>query len=184
MATARTPSRSRSRPFRWPCSRRGPAAITRTAHRSAPDGALWLQDIATEAWWEYLEESRTAYVSYNFTSSAVSAVVNEVEAAIDAGDIDRLVVDARHNPGGNNTTFHSLRALVQESATSLPAGAYVIFGRATFSAAGNFVTDIDLLTEAVLVGEDSGTSPNQYGDSYATDLTHSRPGLSRWALLG
>jgi hypothetical protein len=137
-----------------------------------PDGAMWLRDIATEAWWT-MERDDTAYISYNFASSAVSAIVNEVEAAIEAGDVERLVVDARHNPGGNNTTFHSLRTLVQKAATDLPGGAYVIFGRATFSAAGNFVTDIDRLTEAVLVGEDSGTSPNQYGDSQATTLGHS-----------
>jgi hypothetical protein len=138
-----------------------------------PNGPLWLRDIHTEAWWNLDADTATAYISYNFTSSAVSPIVNEVQAAIEAGDVERLVVDARHNPGGNNTTYHSLRALVADAATSLGGGAYVLMGRATFSAAGNFVTDVDLLTEATLAGEDSGTSPNQFGDSHATPLAHS-----------
>jgi hypothetical protein len=138
-----------------------------------PNGPLWLRDIGTPAWWELDEDTGTAYVAFNFTSSDVSAVVNEVEAAIEGGDVERLVVDARHNPGGDNTTYHPLRAMVKEAATSLPDGAYVLIGRATFSAAGNFVTDVDLQTDAIMAGEDSGTSPNQFGDSHASPLAHS-----------
>lgn len=140
---------------------------------SDPDGPLWLRNKETSAWWALDEASRTAYIAYNFTSGAVAPIVDEVQQRIDAGDVDRLVVDVRHNPGGNNTSYGSLYALVRDAAVELPHGAYVIFGRATFSAAGNFVTDIEQRTAAVLVGEDSGTSPNQYGDSYPTTLDHS-----------
>ncbi len=139
----------------------------------APDGPRWLRDISRAAWWELVEESRTAYVSYNVTSGAVSSVVREVRQSIEAGEVDRLVVDVRHNSGGNNNTYGSLLSLVRDAAVALPKGAYVAIGRATFSAAGNFVTDVERSTEAVLIGEDSGTSPNQFGDSHATRLQHS-----------
>lgn len=137
-----------------------------------PTGPLWLRNLHEPAWWELDTSTRTAYFAYNFTSSA-SPLVGEVKQAIEDGKIDRLVVDLRHNPGGNNGSYGSLLALVGDAAVELPLGAYVAMGRATFSAAGNFVTEVDLKTEAVLVGEDSGTSPNQYGDSVATTLEHS-----------
>lgn len=138
-----------------------------------PEGPRWLRDYHKAAWWELDIESRTAYIAYNFTSAAVGAAVAEVRQHIAAGEVDRLVVDVRHNPGGDNTSYHSLLNLVREAAVELPKGAYVIIGRATFSAAGNFVTDVERNTEAILIGEDSGTSPNQYGDSFATQLDYS-----------
>jgi len=49
-------------------------------------------------------------------------------------------------------------------------------GRTTFSAAGNFVADVDLRTKAKLVGEPSGGAPNQWGDSELVELP--RAGLT------
>jgi hypothetical protein len=138
-----------------------------------PDGPLWLTDIATEAWWDLDTASRTAYVAYNVTTGAIEPLVGEVRRAIEDGGVDRLVVDLRHNPGGSNNLYDPLLRLVQDSALELPDGAYVAFGRATFSAAGNLVTEIERDTEAVLIGEDSGTSPNQYGDPIPIELDHS-----------
>jgi C-terminal processing protease CtpA/Prc len=40
----------------------------------------------------------------------------------------------------------------------------VLFGRMTFSAAGNFVAAVDHQTKARLVGEPSGGAPSQWGD--------------------
>jgi len=48
--------------------------------------------------------------------------------------------------------------------------AYVLLGRTTFSAAGNFVADVDLRTSAKLVGEPSGGAPNQWGDNELIEL--------------
>ncbi len=44
----------------------------------------------------------------------------------------------------------------------------------TFSAAGNFVTDIERRTETLLVGEPTGGAPNQYGDARRQELPSSR----------
>jgi hypothetical protein len=50
---------------------------------------------------------------------------------------------------------------------------FVLLGRATFSAAGNFVADVDRATRATFVGEPSGGSPNQWGDSQSLALARS-----------
>jgi hypothetical protein len=78
----------------------------------------------------------------------------------------------RHNGGGDNTTYASfLRTLQEADAAGIPV--YVLMGRITFSAAGNFVTDVEQTTGAIFVGEELGTSPNHYGDSVSVRLEHS-----------
>jgi C-terminal processing protease CtpA/Prc len=46
----------------------------------------------------------------------------------------------------------------------------VLISRSTFSAAQNFITDLERRTKAVFVGEDSGGSPNLYGDVAPVEL--------------
>ncbi len=46
----------------------------------------------------------------------------------------------------------------------------VLTGRSTFSAAGNFVADVDRGTSARIVGEPAGGAPSQWGDSTAIAL--------------
>ena len=43
----------------------------------------------------------------------------------------------------------------------------------TFSAGVNFVTDTERRTNAILVGEPTGGSPNQYGDATTFTMPHS-----------
>jgi C-terminal processing protease CtpA/Prc len=52
----------------------------------------------------------------------------------------------------------------------------VLLGRSTFSAAANFVTEVDLETRARLLGEPSGGSPNLWGDAQTVELP--RAGLT------
>jgi C-terminal processing protease CtpA/Prc len=47
---------------------------------------------------------------------------------------------------------------------------FLLIGRATFSAAGNFAADVDRSTRATLVGEPTGGGVNQYGDSETFNL--------------
>ena len=47
---------------------------------------------------------------------------------------------------------------------------FVVTGRNTFSAAQNFVTELERKTRAVFIGETSGGSPNLYGDAAGVDL--------------
>jgi hypothetical protein len=138
-----------------------------------PNGPLWLSNLDDEFWWEIDPGSRSLFVGYNSVGGGLYFEIDDLNAVVDSGDVDRMVVDVRHNGGGDNTTYGPLLELVDRAADELECGAYVAMGRATFSAAGNFVTDVERGTNATLVGEDLGTSPNQYGDGRPVDLNHS-----------
>ena len=65
----------------------------------------------------------------------------------------RLVIDARYNGGGDNTTYGPLLELLQSGDLRERGKVAVLVGRMTFSAAGNFVASVDHETSATLVGE-------------------------------
>jgi C-terminal processing protease CtpA/Prc len=53
---------------------------------------------------------------------------------------------------------------------SRPGRLFLLIGRATFSAAGNFPAEIERYTRATLVGEPTGGGVNQYGDATSVTL--------------
>jgi Peptidase family S41 len=123
-------------------------------------------------WSTVFADSNTAYVQYNFvqgssptpegSSQTLEQMLEGLDAEMAGSPADRFVIDLRHNPGGNNFTYGPLLAWVQERSPELPV--YVITGRNTFSAAMNLATEIEQTTEATFVGEETGGSPNLYGD--------------------
>ncbi len=109
----------------------------------------------------YLQYNQVGPTSGDFTiQDAADAVV----AGLDDG-ATRVVVDLRHNPGGDNTTYGALLGVLQEDRrVNRTGGLVVIIGRQTFSAAMNFATELDTSTDAIFVGEPTGGAPNLYGD--------------------
>jgi hypothetical protein len=90
----------------------------------------------------------------------------------DPGDLARavrrtkgpIIIDLRHNPGGDNGTYPPMLEALQGR------DVVALIGRTTFSAAGNFITELELGGDVVFVGEPSGAAPNQYGDPVAVDV--------------
>jgi hypothetical protein len=137
-----------------------------------PDGPPWIRNIADDGWWEWQADTGTAYLQLNLVADTNPTMLGEVRERLAEGGVERIVLDLRHNPGGNNSLNAGLlELLIDADAAGTPL--YVVMGRATFSAAGNLLTDLEQETDAILVGEDSGNSPNQYGDSIPTELPYS-----------
>jgi C-terminal processing protease CtpA/Prc len=100
--------------------------------------------------------------------------------------VDNVILDLRHNNGGSTPLYEELlRSLI---AFSRAPGhtVYVLIGRRTYSATGNFVTDLERLVRPVFVGEPSSECCNLYGDPIMLTLPYSRTQLEvtalRWQL--
>ena len=76
----------------------------------------------------------------------------------------------RLNPGGDNHTYVDLLRALRSKRVNKKGRLVVLIGRSTFSAAQNFITELERKTRAVFVGETSGGSPNLYGDVQPVDL--------------
>jgi hypothetical protein len=83
------------------------------------------------------------------------------------------VIDIRWNDGGN--TFLEMPFLHRLIGSRLDrrGSLFVIIGRRTFSAAQNFATLIDRHTEAIFVGEPTGSSPTFVGETVEFELPYS-----------
>jgi C-terminal processing protease CtpA/Prc len=121
------------------------------------------------------------YVGYNQVQASdpptlsLTQFSRDLAAAIEAGTADRIVVDVRNNPGGNNGTYGPLLGVLAEQATVKPGSVVILIGRSTFSAAANFVTELRAVEGVTFLGEPTGGAPNLFGD--ATIVTLPASGL-------
>ena len=142
---------------------------------------LYLSNLEERFWFRFLSDSGTLYVRYNSvrgetqSGDTMQQFANKLENAIANRAPERLVIDLRLNNGGDNTTYGPLLDMVERNSAMNQRGKlFTIIDQRTFSAAGNFVTDIERRTDTLLVGEPTGGAPNQYGDAAQRELPNSR----------
>jgi hypothetical protein len=121
-------------------------------------------------WLERLDGGRVLYLGFHMVDAPPPELLDEIAAAARKPGFRRLIVDARHNGGGDNTTYWPLLELMKSPPLRERGKVAVLLGRMTFSAAGNFVASVDHETNALLVGEPSGGAPNQWGDRIPIEL--------------
>jgi len=140
---------------------------------------LYLSNRAENFWYSYLEAVQTLYIQYNHVYSttasglSIRALASSIESIAAENEVERLVIDIRHNGGGDNTTYHSLINAIVASEFSEPGRLFVIIGRLTFSAAKDFALDLAKQVDVIFVGEPSGGSPLNYGDNAGFRLPNS-----------
>ena len=120
-------------------------------------------------WYKYLEEDKMVYFKYNVCNvTKGNLFVNfnyRMFNSIKNHDIEKFIIDLRHNSGGNSEVINPFLKSIADLASSNPEmKIYVITGRATFSSGVMAVLDINNKVDTTLIGECTGGSPNSYGD--------------------
>jgi hypothetical protein len=141
--------------------------------RAAPSKDAWRVgggDMGSEApfWLEWIPAERVQYMSFtnvlDAKSESLQSFGGRLARVLDARRPAAVVVDLRRNNGGDTYLYRSLlRTLVAWDARN-PGRLYALIGRNTYSAAQNFITDLDRLTDVVFVGEPSGSKPATHGN--------------------
>lgn len=151
----------------------------------SPDGStdrlpLPLQNLSDNYWLTYLPDSKTVYFKYNACRDqdgkpSLKDFTKQLFDVIKQKSAGRLIIDMRHNSGGN---FHKSKPLL-ESIINTPAinqkgKLFVILGRQSYSA--SIVTAILLKnkTQAIFVGESPRGSPNFLEDVERLRLPNSK----------
>jgi hypothetical protein len=128
---------------------------------------LHRQRPAENYWSTLLADSRTLYVQYNRCQQgnpAFGAFAEGVLRQLDEGRADRLVVDVRHNPGGNSEVDDPLiDGLRRRPAWRQRGRLFALIAGETFSSGMWTAADLRALG-AVMVGGPTGGKPNSYGD--------------------
>ncbi len=131
---------------------------------------LYLSGAARPLWARTLAGGRAVYVGYNSVRLPTPAILRKIERLVRGEAVKRVIVDVRLNGGGDNTTYGSLTTLFGSPAVNRRGKLYLLIGRATFSAAGNFTAELDRSTRATIVGEPTGGGVETYADTFPVHL--------------
>jgi hypothetical protein len=143
----------------------GPYAL----HLPADRAVAYLSRIDDALWWTALPDEldpdqHMLFVQYNRADHLPAALVGDLETALHEPDVARVILDLRHNFGGELTALDPIQALFEDPAVDQHEGLYVLTGRNTFSAGSLLVARLDRNTEAVIVGEPMGGCPTIWSD--------------------
>ncbi len=154
---------------------RTPASWIDSASKAGPP--LYLKNPGDWFWFEYLKDKKILYVNQDAVQNKpdlpLADFYKRVFDFVDANPVDKLVIDLRNNGGGNNTLNTPIIINLIRSKVNKRGHLFVITGRQTFSAAQNFVNQIEKWTEAIFVGEPTADHVNMYGDNRPFTLANS-----------
>jgi tetratricopeptide (TPR) repeat protein len=158
----------------------GPAPDWVSARAATPGPEpLYLSNPKASYWFKYLPQSRTVYFQYNAVQNdpgeSLEKFCTRLFEFIGKNEVDRLVIDLRHNGGGNNFLNRPLvEGLMRCDKVNRRGKLFVIAGRRTFSAAMCGATQIERHTKAIFVGEPTGSCPNFVGETVLLRLPYSK----------
>ncbi len=139
---------------------------------------LWTKDPNNFYWYEYLEQNQMVYFQFNRIrdkeEQSIASFIEEMFEFIENNQVKILVIDIRLNNGGNSFLNKPLvHELICNKNINQKGQLFVITGRRTFSAAMCLASDLEQNTNAIFVGEPTGSSPNFYGEENNFKLPNS-----------
>lgn len=129
-------------------------------------------------WFELLSDQRAIYCQLNGigtdTNTTMSGFCQKLFDAVAQPEVETLIIDMRHNGGGDTFTNPPLiEGIIRSEKLQKHGNLFVIIGRGTFSAAQNTTSELERRTKAILVGEPTGSRPNFIGESLNIPLPYS-----------
>lgn len=133
------------------------------------DAPLYLKNRQQFYWYEILPDARALYFKYNSCRNMkelpFSDFVKKLFDAAVADKVEKIIIDLRHNGGGNSGIFAPFLEEIKKRPRFLQMGRiYVLIGRRTFSSAILNAIDLKKQTPAIFAGEPTGGKPNHYGE--------------------
>ena len=141
-------------------------------HLPANPDVLSLSRIDDLLWWQMLADGETLYVQDNRIDPVPAVQLGELRTALHEPGVARVVLDLRHNYGGELSALDPVVQLFEDPAVAQPDRLFVITGRNTFSGGSLLVARLDHDTPAQIVGEPMGGCPTFYSDPADLVLPH------------
>lgn len=154
------------------------AGVQRSAERPNEGLPLYRQRGDEAFWMEYLKKEKAIYVKFNQVRDKengprLGEFTNELIEEVVDRKAEKLIIDVRHNSGGNgNLTRRLIRKISDCDQINKKGRLFVITGRQTFSAALMFTARMEKNTNVLFVGEPGRGKPNSYSEHNDFLLTH------------
>ena len=141
------------------------------------EAPLYLTRTNENYWIERLP-GRVGYIQFNAVKNKRDESLTEFSRRVydmaKQRKIRKLIIDVRHNNGGEGTLLYDfLQTIYWFERQYGSSSVVVLIGRNTYSAAQNFVTHLDYFSNAVFIGEPTGSKPVRVGDEAQFRLPYS-----------
>ena len=127
-------------------------------------GLAYLADLDTVFAWRVLDDGETAYLRYTQLQPFDGLTLDEITERITQDGLDRVVLDIRQNPGGDNHNVLRLLSFLRQPAVDRPGRLFVLTDHVTFSAAANLATQVEQATSARFAGQPMAGGLNFWDD--------------------
>ena len=141
-------------------------------HLPVDPAVPYLARIGDLLWWNRRADGALV-IQWNRIEHVPSAELEALREAIADPATTRVVLDLRHNYGGEVSALQPIADLMADPSVDRPGRLFVLTGRNTFSAASLLVARLDAQTSATIVGEAMGGCPTSYGDPDPINLPFS-----------
>ena len=141
-------------------------------HLPADPEVRYLSRMNEDLWWERLPDEETLFVQYNSVGFLGSELA-DLRQAVSAPDVARVVVDIRHNFGGEVPALDAMMRILDDPLVDQPGRLFLITGRNTWSAGVLLAARVEAQTDAVITGEPTSGCPTFYGDIVELPLPNS-----------
>jgi len=160
-----------------------PGIIENRPEGSTYESPLYLTDRKTLYWFRYLEQARALYIQYNacqqMQSLSFSDFTRQVMEVADGHVVDKVIIDLRHNGGGNSEVINPLMLALKNRANLRREGhLFALTSHYTFSSGLINTLRLQKQLHALIAGQPSSQSLNSYGDIKSFKLPAS--GLEVW----
>ncbi len=148
---------------------------------ASADATLAGRNPSLAYWFESVENG--IYLQYNAIVERpdlpLRAFLEQLRRRVDETGAQNLIVDLRRNGGGDSFLNRDVvRSLVHFEMDHPERRILVLISRHTYSAAQNLATDIERMTDAIFIGEPTGSRPNHVGEDSFYMLPYSQLAVS------
>ena len=139
---------------------------------------LFLSKTEDNYWAKTLPKHNVTYIQFNVVQQKEELTLMDfnlkLRENIKQSNSQNLILDLRFNSGGDGSIVPPmLKTLIEFEIINPEGKIFVLMGRGTFSAAQNLLTEITKFTNAILVGEPSGSKPSFIGEAGWFQLPYS-----------
>ncbi len=131
----------------------------------------WLARSEEPMW--FAADGDTLAIQYNRVTRLRPTELKALTTALADPAITRVIVDIRHNYGGETFGYQVVADALVQVAPRLAGGLFLETGRNTFSAASLFAANLTSRATVTVVGEPMGGSPGLYGNTKDVELPFS-----------
>jgi hypothetical protein len=130
---------------------------------------LYLSNVESNFWYTHLPGNKKIYLQFNQVEDtekeSLGSFGKRMDSVLQMEKPKLLVIDVRHNNGGNLDLLTPLIDGIKHFEHENPASKIIVItGRNTFSAAQVFISLLNKDTHALFAGEPSSSSPNFVGE--------------------